>query len=879
MQSVFDKLAFCFSWFAVVAMAITVGLIPWILGGVVPAALFVLLIGSILAASFTTLFQLCTRSTGDGLPKVLAPVLGLAIIGFWQLAPATTPAAGVLSESFETYLNAAPDALTQSRSFSPADTRTRTAVYLSLALLSVSAFQSTRTPAKIAFIGLSVVLNGLAVGAVGISLQFRGQSFPWNDIWELKSTGAANARGFAAFINPNGAGGWLCLAFAVTTGLVHWQMQKKSTDPKLRRGRLRISWFGKTWQRTLEFLAELTVWQILSIAALAFLAAAVAATKSRGAIAALVGAVAISAAMKSSFKALPFVLALIMATAGLSYALLQSLELSEDISSEIDTIRDLETAIGARPQHWQDALNAWTYFPWLGSGHGSYRFATAPFSTTYHGVWFRNADNQYIETLVEAGIVGLIFFISIGWIGIKTASAASRQAKVRHRQKEKHLSRPSRRLLTGLGTAITVAILTQGIAASVDFGVAMAPASALLILMIASVSGFLNTSPNSEPSKLAGTIQCSKVFSICISTMLIVATAGFLKDQWHAISVDEQVVAGHRRLQHPVSAADLGQLKKLKLSLTDALKNRPDDPEGLRMLSRLVVAEFRWQTLLLATDGAIASDERLSRKWRQWNLHFITNTLQQAEKSDSDEAQQLRTSLNNLMDSQQVSETLRSIQLRFPHLLGVPDQRAIFAAIAEDEQTFQRQAMLSQTLDPSNAKKLFALGLTASNLGLSETAVELWKQSLRFSNRFRWAVLTEAAAVSSLSDAMQDFGPESYHDCLATVQRVQSADLKEALWQRAEQQWMELEQPISESTCQLRIRHLKSTQRSDEVFAFVESALIDHPDSVKLRTELAQQLEGQELFRRALDEWQRVLFLDPKNQLARKSLSRLKSLK
>lgn len=879
MQHVSNNLANGLRWLTVFCLAVTVSLIPWILGGVVPVATFVLLTGSILAGVFATLYQIVSTDHGKDLPKILAPVLGLAIIGFWHLTPAAEPAASILTESFETLVEVPTESLTSSHSFSPADTRTRTAIYLSLALLSVSAFQTVRTPTTIGFLAVSVIINGLTMGVVGMTLKFQQQSFSWNELWSLEEFRFAGARGFAAFINPNGAGGWLCLAFATSAGWLHWHLQKKATDPKLRRGRLRISWFGRTWQRALEFLAELTVWQILSITALTFLAAAVAATKSRGAIGAMLGAVALTVAMKSSFRTLPFVLAFVMAAGGLTYALLQSLELSQEITTELDTLRDYDTAVGVRPEHWRDALHAWRQSPLLGAGHGSYRFATLPFSTNYHRTWFRNADNQYVETLVEAGLIGLVLFILIGWIGIRVSTAATRQAKSRNKQKDKLSGRPSRRILAGLGTAIILAIFAQAVAATVDFGIGMPPASSLLILMIAVLSGYLNASPDSEPSKLAGTIRCSKIFSVCISLMLLVASTGFVKDQWHAISVDQQVVAAHRRLLSPIKVADLEQVRELKLPLISALENRPDDPEGLRMLSRLLIADFRWETLLRATNGEIASDETLNKKWNDWTLFHIAERLEQIGQDAPLQAQQLRTTLNDLLESQQIPATLQTIQQRFPHLLGIPLQRAVFATIMEDKDTFRRQARLSRTIDPSNAKKLFELGLIAADQDLPEMANDFWQESLKFSNQFRWAVLSDATRRTNASEAMNRFGPQSYEDCFETVQKIRIPELKDGLWQRAEELWATIEQPASEAQCQLRLRHLQNTNRSVEVLIWLKSALEVYPDSVPLRVEYARQLANQGQYRKALGEWQRVLYLDPENRIASKSIFRLKNLK
>lgn len=879
MQTQLGIISSGFQWLTVIVLCSTVAAIPWMLGGVVPAASLVLLGGAIAASLLSVLYQITSRTAGSDLPKIALPLLGLAIIGFWQLSPATSlPAAGLLPElKDQVDFSASPAA--NVRSMSPADTRTRTANYLSLTLLALAGFQTIRTGATIAFAAFTVTANGIALSLIAMSLIFQEQTFAWNRIWELGWNRSSGSRGFASFINPNSGGGWLCLTLAVAAGFVHWHLMKKSSDPKLRRGRLRISLIGRTWQRGLEFFADLTVWQILSIGAVAFLAAAVAATKSRGAMASLAGAIVLTTAMRSSFRRLPIVLAMVMLAGGVSFLFLQSLSLSEGVTDELETLGSFESAVGSRPDHWADALHAVVKSPLLGSGHGSYRFTTLPFETTYRNVWFRNADNQYLETLVEAGILGFIFFVSTGWIGLKVAGAATSQAKVRRQQQHTDSPKLSRRTLAGLGTAATVAILSQAVAATMDFGIAMPPASGLLVLLIAATSGYLNSSPTQERSRNAGTLICPRFVSVLTTLLITLAAAGLLPDQWNATQIDTDIVVGHRLLVDPIRPEHLDQIHDVRSRLSQKLTTRPDDAEGLRLLSRLATAEFRWETLINAAGPEIRNNSGVAKQWKDWTLFRIVASLSVVERKSPTKGRQLRSQLTKIADSQQLSKTLAAIQNAIPHLPGIPIARATVAAIKQDASLFRQQAKLAQILAPSNAETLFELGVLALRMDLPDLATDCWQQSLELTNEFRAAILEDAIQSITPQAALRHFGPETYSLSTQSAAATRNKDLQEKLWQRAEELWETLAQPTTESNLSQRIKHLKATGRSQLIMPLVKSSMTDFPDSVPLRSEFARQLETEGKFVDALKQWERIRFHHPDNQEAARNANRLRTLR
>jgi O-antigen ligase len=75
---------------------------------------------------------------------------------------------------------------------------------------------------------------------------------------------------------------------------------------------------------------------------------------------------------------------------------------------------------GERAQIWRDAVRAWPSVPIWGTGLGSFAAAAAPYFGHATGVKYTHAENEYIEWLVEGGIIGVVLGIAFvaGIIGL-----------------------------------------------------------------------------------------------------------------------------------------------------------------------------------------------------------------------------------------------------------------------------------------------------------------------------------------------------------------------------------------------------------------------------------------------------------------------------
>jgi len=856
--------------------AVTVVAVPWLLGGVVPLARVILLTGAVLAGVLSVLAQLCSGKTPQSLPIVMVPLAALALLGMWQLRPADQDPAAHLQHTLtqtpaDMVINANPAA-----SFIPADTRSMAATLLGTAILSLVVFNHVRTRRSLILASALIAVNAITLTVIGFTQLFHGSRFSLNEFWTL-SRGAP----FATFVNPNNAAGWLCLSFSIVTGWLAFQLKAASTDERQRIGKLKIPLWERCWQRSIQFLADLNIWQVLAFVAVAFLGAGVAATRSRGGILALVIGIVLTLVAHSSIKRLPLV-ALVLAVGGAGiYGLLNSLEMDESVLAEMRTLEDLDEAAGSRPQHWLDSLQAARDAPLTGTGLGSYRSATLPYQTQPTNIWFQNADNYFVDVIVEGGLVGFLLFLSIGVCALITGVAGWRQSRKRMAPSANDAPRISRRLTSAAGTTVVLATLTQTVSGLFDFGVAMPAAIVLFIVIVSAAAGLFDAAEPAARVMKSGSIVCGRPVVIAVQLCLVCATAAFIPDQKAAAEIDPIIVSGKKLLFKPVTPEKLDAVPANRKLLTATMRFRPDDPEGWRMLWKLASAEFRWNVLLKGQGDAIRDAKQFDTQWRKTSIFWLANELAKTAAQDPAAAKQTRIQLRPILLDAGLPVILRSLQQRFPIMPNVAAARAELAVLVGDDALFEQQVAQARFVEPSNPDVTFRLGQLALNQGKRELAVQLWQTCVLQSNRFRGVILIEARTHWSEDEAMTMFGPNTYTESVQSARTCNDSKLRAKLFDRAESLWPSVEDASIDEIASLRAVHLSATKRPDEAIEWLEGLVKQsaNSDRIEIRKQLAQLQQQQSKFADALQQWRAILYLDPNDAQARAAITKLQSMK
>lgn len=390
---------------------------PWFFGCVRGSELFWLYVG-VFASAVVALIAVLTGARSQRIPWVAVPVFGAIVIGTVQLVPAgQTLAEGHIPQSEELSQWEFEPIRTRQRSVYPERTRREIARYsfaLAAFFVGYVLFRS-RNSARVLWAALAV--NGLALVLFGLI-----QKSTWNGSLYWRFPLADGGQPFASFVNRNNAVSYLYICFAAAVGILVWSMER--TRPRNALG-LR--------ERFLARIAALNALQVSAVIGVAFLFGGIVASGSRSgfvsaAIAAFVTTLAIAAARRSGWPAIAGLCALMVAAAITGY-----LRYSDELTRRMTELDQEKLMTRGRIPHWKDAMNVPASLPVFGAGLGTHRYAHLPFASRFDKYWYVNADNQYVETMVEAGYSGLglvvLFLLGIGLImrphlTEKTSSAA-----------------------------------------------------------------------------------------------------------------------------------------------------------------------------------------------------------------------------------------------------------------------------------------------------------------------------------------------------------------------------------------------------------------------------------------------------------------------
>lgn len=859
-----------FSLLAVLVAVLTVAALPWMLGGLVPDARFALLSGAVAAAVLSLLANLFLWQQHAAVPLIMVPLIGLVLLGTLQLRPVDQHPAeqirhGLLQPPADLH------AVASRASVSPADTRTVISSLLAAGLLAAVAFDRLRSKRMLGLTAAVLILNAVAITGLGLSALISDANFSLNSIWLLTKKAP-----FATFVNPNNAAGWICLGFALAAGWLVYQLRVGGYSEDGHRS-VRIPLLRRLQQQTVEFVADLTGGRVLAFCVVVFLMAGIAATQSRGGIVALVSGILLTCLLAFRLRWLPIVVLVVVGCLGGAFWLLNSLRLDQGIVTELQTLEDLDEAAGSRPRHWKDSLHALADFPFSGTGLGSYRYATLPYQSEHTELWFQNADNHFVDMAVEAGLPGLILFAQVGLTGVLVGWTGWRLARMKlHRSRTIY----SRRLCRALGTTAMLAALTQAASGFLDYGVAMPAAMSLLVLLIAASAAYFHELQPEKDTWIKGGLPVHPAGAVSLQLCVLSAAVLYLPDQWFAREVHHSVVAARRLLEYPVTPDELDQLAVTRELLQHRLQRRPDDPAGLRALSRLANAEFRWTVMRAEGGEQIRQNPGFEMIWNRYTPMLFARRLSAIAAEDTAAAATVRQQLHSICRASRLPQVLEQLQAQFPLMPTVSELRAELAVLFQDSDLFQQQVRQGTFVEPANATTHVRLGLLALDAAEPEVAIELWQRAAALQPSARSVVLEQAERVWSPQQALEQFGPADYAECILTAESSRNPDLKKLLYEQAERLWHENSTAPSAALAGVRARHLSATDRLDQAISYLREQIERLEDNVPLRKRLAISLEQAGLFSDSLDEWHAIRYLSRKDRAtAEKAIARLKAMK
>jgi O-antigen ligase/tetratricopeptide (TPR) repeat protein len=101
----------------------------------------------------------------------------------------------------------------------------------------------------------------------------------------------------------------------------------------------------------------------------------------------------------------------------------------EAVFDRVAAVRNFEQASGGRARLVQDALRVWRKYPLLGTGLGTHAYVFPAYDTTGAPQAAAHVENEYVQSLEETGLIGLLLalsFAAVIWANFAVAAKAER---------------------------------------------------------------------------------------------------------------------------------------------------------------------------------------------------------------------------------------------------------------------------------------------------------------------------------------------------------------------------------------------------------------------------------------------------------------------
>ncbi len=863
-----------------ICVLLTVLAAPWFLGAV-QASIQLWILGAVLLALACTTVYLVFRSEQQGplsIPLAILPLLlafGLGVVHLTALdrstlnrlspkAVATTDEFLPTADSPEQLILTAPqfEPIAERRPMTVCPAATRQSLALLILATSIFFLASVlfcRPATHLWLLGL-VAANGAAIGFFGLA-----QNLTWNGqiYWTIVLTNGGGP--FGPFINRNNGGGYLVLCLAASVGLTLWCLGHffNAWDLTARSHRNpREGIRSRITTRIVSAVAELNAQTLTWLTIAGLLVAAICCTLSRGSVLAMLAAVLVTVAVMIVSQRRGLAILWPVAAMAVGLSLIGWVGLSDEVGARLATLFDDETIQQGRWPHWQDGLKAASDYPRAGSGLGTYRFVYAQYQERLAEVWFRYAENVYLQVLVEGGIIGLALLLSgLSLIG------ASVWRLLKYGDD-----------LTTLAFAVTgvFALAGQMVASMFDFGLFIPANFLLFALLCGALAG-------SAARLRSHRTVCGSWRPALNRGATILTASGLIAGCCWSMSEIRTIVPAEKALRDVRLAGELQELSAPLLAhhieaLTGAGQIRPDDTELRRRLAELWLQRYQVETAeeLQARTSFKANDPRLIQLASPLLIHQRAWLYERSEMPDEMDAlrqstavqKNLAPALKHLLASRQACPLLPEVHC------GIAQLCALLGPVSQDEIHISR----TRRLAPGNPDMLYLSGLLDFQAGRFPEAYAAWKASLSLSPRYLSPVLQIAGAGLAAPDAVEELLPDSPELLVdLAVRQFATAGMepiREQLLARAEALLPVSNLPAAEQL------HLQGS-----ILAIREAypeAILSYKQAVNLRSyevdwryELARLLQKQGFLDEAHEHARRCARLEPREMKHRKLLEEI----
>jgi O-antigen ligase/Flp pilus assembly protein TadD len=698
------------------------------------------------------------------------------------------------------------------------------------------------------------ILSILAVNGAAFAFFGLVQQLTWNGrlYWSIPLTHGGTP--FGAFVNRNSAGGYLNLCLAAAIGLTVWTLARRE-----------VSAVGRSITgHVLAFLANLNGRTLTGFLLAACMVAGILSSLSRGAWLAMVVAATLTllcVSLTRHFQA-RFTWVVIVAVLGLGVA--GWVGRTDAIRSRLSTLLSYEQNVSnERLAHWQDGIRSANDFLVFGSGLGTYRYVYRLYQQNRLGEeWFYHAENQYVEALLDAGVVGVgLILVMVGLIGVASWRL---------------LQEPPYTADYALGIAGAFGLVSQVVHATFDFGLYMPANMIAFALLCGVVAGrAAQLEARRDRTELTGVAwMASRILWLPVTRHLSASLLALLAVLvWWGYGEAQDLAAIERAMDHTRIAEDASkkpaeEWSKSIQELTASVEGCPDDAQAQFRLAQLWINLYRSEKVQKLREGRglqvneVALWDSTSTAILHGRAHDLAATRRNADldsmRSEPPAGKCLAPALQHLLLARRACPVLADVHLRIAEL----------SFMAGDPAGDWIHLERARQLAPSSASVLFYIGLLEIQAGRSDMACVSWRKSLEISPGNLESILTHAAKYLDLPKQIGDLLPDSPAVLIQTArvhfQDAAHAGTRQAILKKAEALMARTELPKDEA-CYLRGTILAARKQNLQAIRYVSQAVELRPDNTAWRFELATLLRDRGMVQESQNQAKLCLQREPGN--------------
>jgi len=623
---------------------------PWMIGSISGGSQALLCLLGLIALGFWWLEIAVLRPKQVVMPLSVIPILlgiGLGVVHFWPLpdSVAETLGAGHAYQQWEEFtsltdmdrqlidkiqLQTGADAEVFSQppvksiSIDPQATRLMTAQLVLAAicyLLGAHFFHSRRS---LIWLCTFMTVNGVALALFGIVQKMSsgtGELF----FGALKVSGGV----FSSYVNRNNASGLLVMCLAAAVMLVVETFgdtnDEDSENELLNRRHAKLS--GAEF--FLQFVHELNARKLAAVFAVVFIVGGIVVSLSRGGtLAMLAGSVVSLLVMGMSQQRKRNNGLLYLGVAVFFGLMLVSwLGFGEQILNRFEEVDNTDVIEQARVENWLDTSSAIPDQWLVGSGLSTYQHVHRPFRSSTETSVFVYAENQYFQSLLDGGVLGLSFLIlmiawSIYFVGflIKTSGSSG---------------------VISVGLMGCFALVSQAVAAFFDFGLYIPANTVTFAILIGAVAGQAQV----HAKRFEDTSYFARLgFGPFAIVMLLLLFSGGMLSLFEFYRLDqvEQACVASREIREKEYRALPEEVNQSLVRLAGLAKNR-SEVSLHQAISEQLVQRYRLRELQKRTEGVTdLPDETLQELWAATNATLQANFIRQISELNQTQAKRLK---------------------------------------------------------------------------------------------------------------------------------------------------------------------------------------------------------------------------------------------